>query len=62
MIEHPEAVTIAGQIDATLRGKRIASALRGNTPHKWAFYSRAPDQKPPPEAERKRSRGKKRRS
>ena len=40
MIEHPEAVTIAEQIDATLGGKRIASAMRGNTPHKWAFYSR----------------------
>jgi len=40
MIEHPEAVTIAGQIAGTLVGKRIRSAMRGNAPHKWAFYSR----------------------
>lgn len=40
MIEHPEAVTIAGQMAETLVGKRIESAMRGNTPHKWAFYSR----------------------
>ena len=40
MIEHPEAVTIAGQMAGTLVGKQIKSAIRGNTPHKWAFYSR----------------------
>ena len=40
MIEHPEAVTIAGQMAETLVGKEIRSAIRGNTPHKWAFYSR----------------------
>ena len=40
MIEHPEAITIAGQIAETLTGKRIQSAMRGNAPHKWAFYSR----------------------
>jgi len=41
MIELPEAVVISGQIDQTLKGKRIKSAVRGNTPHKWAFYSRS---------------------
>lgn len=40
MIEYPEAVTIARQIGETLSGKRIASAVRGNAPHKFAFYSR----------------------
>jgi len=40
MIEHPEAVTIANQMAETLVGKRIESAMRGNTPHKWAFYNR----------------------
>jgi len=40
MIEHPEAVTIAAQIDQTLAGKKVKSAIRGNAPHKWAFYSR----------------------
>jgi formamidopyrimidine-DNA glycosylase len=44
MIEHPEAVTIAGQIDRTLAGKRIRSAVRGNAPHKWAFYSYSPEE------------------
>ena len=39
MIEHPEAVTIAGQVGETLVGRRVRSAARGNTPHKWAFYS-----------------------
>ena len=34
MIEHPEAVKIAGQIDRTLSGKRIAEAVRGNAPHR----------------------------
>ena len=40
MIEYPEAATIARQIAKTLVGKRIQSAMRGNAPHKWAFYSR----------------------
>ena len=44
MIEHPEAVTIANQMAETLVGKRIESAMRGNTPHKWAFYSRPAEQ------------------
>jgi len=44
MIEHPEAVTIAGQIAETLVGKRIRSAIRGNAPHKWAFYSYSPEE------------------
>ena len=40
-IELPEAVVSAGQIDRTLKGKRIKSAVRGNTRHKWAFCSRS---------------------
>jgi len=44
VIEHPEAVTIAGQIAETLTGKRIRSAVRGNAPHKWAFYSYPPEE------------------
>lgn len=39
MIEFPEAVTIAGQLDAWLRGKRIVSGKAGNSPHKWVFYT-----------------------
>ena len=37
MIELPEAVVIAGQIDQELGGKRIVSSLRDQWPHKWAF-------------------------
>jgi formamidopyrimidine-DNA glycosylase len=40
MIELPEAIVIAQQMSQEYAGKRIASALRGNTPHKFAFYSR----------------------
>ncbi len=44
MIEHPEAVTIAGQIAETLSGKMVQSAVRGNAPHKFAFYNREPEE------------------
>ena len=44
MIEHPEAATIARQMSAELAGKRIASAERGNSPHKFAFYSGSPEE------------------
>jgi len=44
MIELPEAVTIARQMTAELSGKRIESAVRGNAPHKFAFYSREPEE------------------
>ena len=40
MIELPEAVAIAAQIDEHLAGKKIVSAERENSPHKWAFYNR----------------------
>ncbi|UCG36372.1 MAG: hypothetical protein JSV64_07130 [Candidatus Bathyarchaeota archaeon] len=33
----PEAVTIAGQIQKELKGKRISSGVRGSSPHKFAF-------------------------
>ena len=38
MIELPEAVAMARQLDGELRGKRIVKATCGNTPHKWVFY------------------------
>jgi len=44
MIELPEAVTIASQIDAELRGKTIAAVERGNAPHKFAFYTGSPEE------------------
>jgi len=39
MIEFPEAIVLAGQLDKELTGKRILSAVRGNSPHKFVFYS-----------------------
>jgi formamidopyrimidine-DNA glycosylase len=44
MIELPEAANIAGQMASTLAGKRIKSAMRGNAPHKFAFYSRTAEE------------------
>jgi formamidopyrimidine-DNA glycosylase len=44
VIELPEATTIARQITAELRGKRIADGDRGNSPHKFAFYNRSPEE------------------
>jgi formamidopyrimidine-DNA glycosylase len=45
MIELPEAITIARQINVELKGKMIADGNRGNAPHKFAFYSqRSPDE------------------
>jgi formamidopyrimidine-DNA glycosylase len=38
MIELPEAVNIAGQINDTIYGKRIASVTAAHTPHKLAWY------------------------
>jgi len=44
VIELPEAVTIAKQLTAALKGKRVESAMRGNAPHKFAFYTRSPEE------------------
>ncbi len=37
MIELPEARVFAKQIEKTLKGKKIVSALRGQNPHKFMF-------------------------
>jgi len=42
MIELPEAIVIAQQIEATLAGRRIAQAEAGRTPHKFAWYTGDP--------------------
>ena len=44
MIELPEAMIIARQMNKELKGKHIASCIRGNAPHKFAFYSRPPEE------------------
>jgi len=38
MIELPEALNIAGQINDTIHGKRVASVIAALTPHKLAWY------------------------
>lgn len=38
MIELPEAATIAKQLNAKVRGKRVVSTSVGSSPHKWVFY------------------------
>ncbi|MEI7833948.1 MAG: DNA-formamidopyrimidine glycosylase family protein [bacterium] len=43
MIELPEAITVARQMQETLVGKRIAVGNRGNSPHKFVFVNR-PDE------------------
>ena len=42
MIELPEATVIAGQINSTLKGKRITNAIANQSPHKFALYTGNP--------------------
>lgn len=44
MIELPEVLTIAGQMNTELVGKRIEYGNCGNSPHKFAWYSRKPEE------------------
>jgi hypothetical protein len=44
MIELPEASVIARQMSQEPKGKRIASGVRGNVSHKFAFYSRTAEE------------------
>ncbi len=44
MIELPEATLLAEQFRAEVRGKRIRAGLFGQTPHKWAFRNREPEE------------------
>lgn len=38
MIELPEALTLAGQINDTICGKRISKVIAAHSPHKFAWY------------------------
>jgi formamidopyrimidine-DNA glycosylase len=38
MLELPEVLTLSRQLDHELEGRTIASAGRGNSPHKFAFF------------------------
>jgi len=46
MMELPEALTIAGQINKTIRGKRISGVTVSHTPHKLAWYYGEPRKYP----------------
>jgi formamidopyrimidine-DNA glycosylase len=38
MIELPEAVTLATQLDKTVKGRRVATVVANHSPHKWAWF------------------------
>ena len=44
MIELPEAILLARQMSEEVCGKQIASCIRGNSPHKFAFYTHTPEE------------------
>jgi formamidopyrimidine-DNA glycosylase len=44
MYELPEFITLARQINATLPGKTIERGSLGNSPHKFVWYNRTPDE------------------
>ena len=44
MIELPEAILLARQMNQELHGKQIAMCERGNSPHKFAFYNHTPEE------------------
>lgn len=41
MFELPECVTLANQMNGTLKGKIIGSGCLGNSPHKFVWYNRS---------------------
>ena len=44
VIELPEAINLAWQISKELKGKQIASGVRGSSPHKFAFTGKHSDE------------------
>ena len=42
MLELPEAITIAGQINNTVCGKRITNVIAAQSPHKFAWFYKDP--------------------
>ncbi|MEW5718978.1 MAG: DNA-formamidopyrimidine glycosylase family protein, partial [Chloroflexota bacterium] len=44
MFELPEFTTLAKQMNETLKGKRIEEGRLGNSPHKFVWYNRKPDE------------------
>ena len=44
MFEIPEYVTLARQMCESLSARRIAKGTLGNSPHKFVWYNRLPDE------------------
>jgi formamidopyrimidine-DNA glycosylase len=44
MFELPEFITLARQFNETLAGKTISQGSLGNSPHKFVWYNRTPDE------------------
>ena len=44
MIEIPEAITLANQLNQTIRNKKIIRAAANSSPHKFAFYYGEPEE------------------
>jgi formamidopyrimidine-DNA glycosylase len=44
MFELPECVTLANQSNEILQGKRIKEGRLGNSPHKFVWYNRTPEE------------------
>ena len=44
MFESPELITLARQINDTLHGKLIREGYLGNSPHKFVWYNRTPEE------------------
>lgn len=44
MIEAPEALYLARQLNQLVRGKRITEVVAGYTPHKFTFYYGKPEE------------------
>lgn len=44
MIELPEAAAIAAQLTKEIEDAKIVSCMRGNSPHKFAFYNHTPEE------------------
>jgi formamidopyrimidine-DNA glycosylase len=44
MIELPEAILLARQMTEELCGKQMTACVRGNSPHKFAFYNHSPEE------------------
>lgn len=44
MLEIPESITVAKQLEETIKGKKIIAAAADTSPHKFAFFSMDPEE------------------